>query len=104
MDESDNPEYIGVKMGFLGTKSTLIPMGIVTVREDRGIIEATPTKGRIKDGPSFDDEEITPQYEERVRSHYGLGSLRGVLSRGGYGAYYSGAAENYAGKGRPASG
>jgi hypothetical protein len=60
VDESDNPEYIGVKMGFLGTKSTLIPMGIVTVREDRGIIEATPTKGRIKDGPSFDDEEITP--------------------------------------------
>ena len=25
IDESDNPEYIGVKMGFLSTRSTLIP-------------------------------------------------------------------------------
>src|SRR5829696_6326732 len=25
VDESDQPEYIGVKMGFLGTRSTLIP-------------------------------------------------------------------------------
>jgi len=25
LDENDQPEYIGVKMGFLGTKSTLIP-------------------------------------------------------------------------------
>lgn len=25
MDETDNPEYIGVKMGFLGTSYTLIP-------------------------------------------------------------------------------
>jgi len=25
VDESDQPEYVGVKMGFLGTRSTLIP-------------------------------------------------------------------------------
>jgi len=25
VDEADRPEYIGVKMGLLGTKSTLIP-------------------------------------------------------------------------------
>ena len=25
LDENDQPEYLGVKMGFLGTKSTLIP-------------------------------------------------------------------------------
>ena len=25
VDESDHPEYIGVKMGFLGMRSTLIP-------------------------------------------------------------------------------
>ncbi|MDP9488087.1 MAG: PRC-barrel domain-containing protein, partial [Actinomycetota bacterium] len=25
VDENDQPEYIGVKMGFLGTRSTLIP-------------------------------------------------------------------------------
>ncbi|HLL39313.1 MAG TPA: PRC-barrel domain-containing protein, partial [Rubrobacteraceae bacterium] len=25
LDENDQPEYIGVKMGLLGTRSTLIP-------------------------------------------------------------------------------
>ena len=25
VDENDNPEYVGVKMGFLGMSSTLIP-------------------------------------------------------------------------------
>ena len=36
VDEQDNPEYVGVKMGFLGTSSTLIPMDIVTVDESAG--------------------------------------------------------------------
>ena len=31
VDENDQPEYIGVKMGFLGTKSTLVPFDIVRV-------------------------------------------------------------------------
>jgi hypothetical protein len=30
VDESDQPEYIGVKMGFLGTSSTLIPSEAVS--------------------------------------------------------------------------
>jgi uncharacterized protein (TIGR02271 family) len=33
LDENDQPEYIGVKMGFLGTSSTLIPVGIATIEE-----------------------------------------------------------------------
>src|SRR3712207_343260 len=31
VDENDNPEYVGVKMGFLGTRSTLIPVDIVQI-------------------------------------------------------------------------
>ena len=34
LDENDQPEYIGVKMGVLGSQSTLIPIGIITVDED----------------------------------------------------------------------
>jgi sporulation protein YlmC with PRC-barrel domain len=30
VDESDQPEYIGVKMGFFGTSSTLIPWETVS--------------------------------------------------------------------------
>ena len=36
VDETDHPEYIGVKMGFLGTKSTLIPWEVVSSTDDEG--------------------------------------------------------------------
>ena len=73
IDESDRPEYIGVKMGFLGLKSTLIPVDITRVNERRQLIEVAEPKDRIKNAPTFDDdEEITPDLEQQVRSHFGL--------------------------------
>ncbi len=73
VDENDRPEYIGVKMGFLGAKSTLIPIEAARVDERRRIVEISQPKSKVKEGSAFDDdEEITPEYEERVRSHYGL--------------------------------
>ena len=38
VDENDQPEYIGVKTGLLGMKSTLIPMGIARVNDRRKLI------------------------------------------------------------------
>ncbi len=87
VDEGDRPEYIGVKMGFLGLRSTLIPVDIVRVNERRQLIEVAEPKDRIKDAPTFaDDEEITPDLERQVRSHFGLAGREG--ERAGYGAYY----------------
>ncbi|CAA9256882.1 MAG: hypothetical protein AVDCRST_MAG93-2012 [uncultured Chloroflexia bacterium] len=81
LDENDQPEYMGVKMGFLGTRSTLIPMEVARVDENNHRIEVSVDKATAKEGPSFnDDEDITPDYEERVYSHYG--------ERGGYSEYY----------------
>jgi len=79
-----------VKMGFFGTSSTLIPMDIATVDESRGFIEVSQPKSQVKDGPSFDDDgEITPEYENEVRSYYGLGTAgNGAEDRGTYGDYY----------------
>ena len=86
VDETDREEYIGVKMGFLGLKSTLIPMEIVRVNEDEKTIEVAESKNHVRNAPSFDDDEdITPDYEDRIRSHFGLessGSSEG--SHGGY--------------------
>lgn len=88
IDENDNPEYIGVKTGFFGTRSTLIPWDLARVDEGERRIVVQVDKATAKDGPSFDDdEEITPDYEERVRSHYGLSSAGGYEQRGAYGAY-----------------
>jgi len=92
IDEADREEYIGVKMGFLGRKSTLIPMDIVRVNEEDRAIEVSESKDHVKDAPSFDDDEdITPEYEERIRSHFGLQAHDPSGSRGAY-AGSSGAA------------
>ena len=73
LDEHDNPEYVGVKMGFLGTSSTLIPMQIITVDDAAGRLVASTEKHTVKEGPTFDDDrEITPEYEDQVHSYYGL--------------------------------
>jgi sporulation protein YlmC with PRC-barrel domain len=90
IDEADSEEYIGVKMGFLGRKSTLIPMDIVRVNEVDRAIEVSESKDHVKDAPSFDDDEdITPEYEDRIRSHFGLQSQDTSNTRSSYGAEHS---------------
>jgi uncharacterized protein (TIGR02271 family) len=85
LDESNQPEYFGVKMGFLGTSSTLIPADITTTNNEQGFIEVSQPKSTVQDGPAFDDDrEITPEYENEVRSYYGLGPIE---SSGAYGDY-----------------
>ena len=98
VDDRDDPEYIGVKMGFLGTRSTLIPFEIVRVNDGRQLIEAATDKQTVKDGPTFeDDQEISYEFEEQVHRHYGLDlpdSGEAMSSRSvetGYGPYYAGA-------------
>lgn len=84
VDEDDRTEYIGVKMGFLGMNSTLLPMDICRVDEGDNTITVDAEQERVKDGPSFDsDEAITPEFERQVWDHYGLGSP-GDEGRGRY--------------------
>src|SRR5919112_9384 len=88
LDESDRPEYFGVKMGFLGTRSTLIPADITTINNEQGFIEVSQSKDTVKNGPAFDDDrEITSEYENEVRSYYGLGAVDSTEDRGTYGDY-----------------
>ena len=91
LDESDSPEYIGVKMGFLGTRSTLIPWGAVSSTDDEGrAITVATDKDTAKNGFTFDDDkEITPEFENEVYSYYGLEHTNGTDGRSAYGSYYS---------------
>jgi uncharacterized protein (TIGR02271 family) len=90
VNESDQPEYIGVKMGFLGTRSTLIPMQMARVNDERQVIEVASDKDTVKNGPTFDDDrEITPEFEDEVYSYYGLQRSETAES-GSYGDYYAG--------------
>ncbi len=88
IDEADREEYIGVKMGLLGRKSTLIPMDVVRLNEADRALEVSESKDHVKDAPSFDDDEdITPEHEDRIRSYFGLGSMNPSDTQGSYGTY-----------------
>jgi uncharacterized protein (TIGR02271 family) len=88
VDEQDNPEYIGVKMGFLGMSSTLIPMEICTVDEAGQRINVATDKETAKNGPTFDDDrDITPDFENEVYSYYGLQRASTTEEPGAYEAY-----------------
>jgi hypothetical protein len=88
VDESDNPEYIGVKMGFLGTRTTLIPFQMARLNDARQLIEVAADKQTLKNGPTFDDDrEITPEFEKEVYSYYGLKRPSTIEDSGTYAAH-----------------
>lgn len=97
VDENDQPEYIGVKMGFLGTKSTLIPIELVRVNDRRKLLEIAADSESIKHAPTFDnDGDITPEYENSVHGYFGLERPPHMQGSGGYGGYYDSPVEDAA--------
>jgi uncharacterized protein (TIGR02271 family) len=89
VDEEDNPEYVGVRTAPSGTRSALIPADVVTVEDRLRRMVVSRPRSVVETGPSLGyDEEVTPEFEERVRGHYGLLTLQDTESKRGYGAYY----------------
>jgi uncharacterized protein (TIGR02271 family) len=89
VDEDDNPEYVGVRTETLGTSSALIPADVITVDDSSRRMVVSRSKGVVEAGPTYGaHEEVTPEFEERVRSHYGLARGRGTDDKGDYGDYY----------------
>ena len=119
VDENDRPEYVGVKMGLLGTRSTLIPIDIVRVNDKRRLVEVAAEKEAVENGPTFgDDSEITAEFERQVLAYYRVETSSASAQRGTYGAYYSDAvgdervdlqpgeraeAREHSGEGRPSA-
>lgn len=94
LDTEGKPEYLAVKTGWFGSNTTLLPEGIVRPgeRDDEFAVQAS--QGRIKDAPTFGDEDdVTPDFEDRVRSHFGMGigGESSGESSGGAGAAGAGA-------------
>src|ERR687890_2219545 len=96
VDGNDQPRYIGVKMGFLGTRSTLIPVELARVNDGRRLVEVAVGKDAVEEGPTFsDDREITPEFEQRVLNYYGvenyaMETAQARVGREAYGAAYPG--------------
>jgi hypothetical protein len=69
------PRYLAVRMGFLGTKSTILPVQLVNgIDTDDEVVFVTIPKDMAKDGPAFDrDYEFTTEDEVQIWQYYGLG-------------------------------
>ena len=87
VDETDREEYIGVRMGLFGLSgTTLIPMELARVNEQDRAIEVSDSKEHVKDAPTYsDDDDVTGDFEDRIRSHFGLESMEASSERGSYG-------------------
>ncbi len=79
VDERDEPEYVGVEPGLLANDSVLIPAEVITIDDGlRRMVVSRPVTV-VETAPSLGyDEEVTPDFERRVRLHYALPITRGV--------------------------
>jgi uncharacterized protein (TIGR02271 family) len=90
VDENDEPEYVGVETGLPGNRSVLIPAEAITVDDRLRRMVVSHPRSLVESAPSLGHEdEVTPEFERRVRVHYGLDAEE----RTGSGALYTGAAE-----------
>ncbi len=77
VDEDDQVLYVGVKMGFLGTNSTMVPAEIIRVNDKRHLIEVSEPAETVKHAPHFGkSEDLTAELENHVRTYFGLEGLR----------------------------
>jgi hypothetical protein len=99
--EDNEPEYVGVRTGFLGIKSTLVPWQIVEVRDAQKRLVVAADKNAVKGGPPFGDRWVTPEYENEIHSYYNLNGRRSSEDRGGYGAHFGHSKGDNPGEMRP---
>ena len=82
VDERDEPEYVGVEPGLIANRSVLIPAEVITIDDGlRRMVVSRPITV-VETAPSLGhDEEVTPDFERRVRLHYALPITRDVEDR-----------------------
>jgi uncharacterized protein (TIGR02271 family) len=72
-DSSGNPEWVTVKTGMFGTKETFVPIRDADLTDDG--LRVPVSKAAVKDAPKIDtDGHLSPQEEEELYRHYGLGA------------------------------
>ena len=68
--ETGQAEWIGLGTGFFGTKRVLVPAQAADVRKE-GIV-VPYEKDHVKDAPDIDADEISPETERALYTHYSL--------------------------------
>jgi stress response protein YsnF len=68
--QMNEPAWVGIGTGFLGTKRVLVPVEGARV-EDDGVYVPYP-KDKVKDSPDIDSDEIDRETENELYAYYGL--------------------------------
>ena len=73
VDDTEEPEYVGVEPGTITDRSVLVPAEVITIdNELRRMVVSRPITV-VETAPSLGyDDEVTPDFERRVRLHYAL--------------------------------
>ncbi|WP_114203324.1 DUF2382 domain-containing protein [Janibacter anophelis] len=81
-DQTGRPDWVTVKTGLFGTRSTFVPLEQAQRTEDG--LRVPYTKDQVKDAPNIEDEgHLEPAEEERLFAHYGLaGGAAGTPAAG----------------------
>jgi hypothetical protein len=77
VNELDQREYVAVSgtlTGLIpGTSSSVVPLDICMLDNNRRAIQASTHKDSVKNSPSLStSQEMTPEYEAQVRNYYRL--------------------------------
>src|SRR5215204_82134 len=75
VDENDELEYVGVETGLPTNRSVLVPAEAITVDDRLRRMVVSHPRSLVETAPSLGHEdEVTPEFERRVRVHFGLGA------------------------------
>jgi stress response protein YsnF len=69
-EQTNQPEWIGIGTGFLGTKRVLVPLEGASVEGDS--VTVRYSKDQVKDSPDIDSDEIPQERERELYSYYGI--------------------------------
>ncbi len=82
VDDNDEMEYLGVRIGSPTDRSALVPAEVVAVNDGLRRMVVSRPKGVVETGPGLGyAEEVTRELEVRVRLHYGLEAKRDTEDR-----------------------
>jgi uncharacterized protein (TIGR02271 family) len=71
-DDTDQPKWITVNTGFLGTSENFVPLAGAEISGD-GNVTVGYDKATIKDAPNVDEQgHLSPEDEQRLYRHYDL--------------------------------
>jgi DNA-binding PadR family transcriptional regulator len=73
VDDDERTEYVSVKIDSPEFRSTLIPLDVARVNEQRRMVEIAVSKEGVEGALALDDGgETTPDFEQQVRSFFGV--------------------------------